>query len=295
MASGQVVLNGRFKAGTEVRLVKVRDESVLRAEGGEEVATATVDDGGRVEFKRGVEVGARYFIVGQVDGFPLEVRARGREAGDESAVLEQPPIGPDRRKLADGRFVDELGDREKTPSSAVGPAPGQHQVAKGVQQRSDTPLGVATPVDPDEQAPYPGQDDVKKSTDQRSDTERGQATPVVHQAALPQSEDGGPQRSDTERGVATPIPAGDAVQAQLDRESAGTKAAIGEPVKAAALPEDAASSPKRKVSRVDPEPQPGAGDESGLDAQGQPADEAVAAVVGVEPADKPAEPIRTRK
>jgi hypothetical protein len=265
MASGQVVLNGRFRAGTDVRLVKVRDESVLRAEGGEEVATATVDDGARVEFKRGVEVGARYFIVGQVDGFPLEVRARGRETGDESAVLEQPPIGPDRRKLADGRFVDELGDREKTPSSAVGPAPGQHQVGKGVQQRSDTPLGYATPVDPDEQAPYPGQDDVKKNTDQRSDTERGQATP---------------------------IPAGDAMQAQLDRESAGTKAAIGEPVKAAALPEDAASSPKRKVSRVDPEPQPGAGDESGLDAQGQPADEAVAAVAGVEPADKPAEPVR---
>src|SRR5438477_636017 len=42
-SGGHVVLNGRFKAGTDVRLVQVRDESVLRAEGGEEVATAPVD------------------------------------------------------------------------------------------------------------------------------------------------------------------------------------------------------------------------------------------------------------
>jgi hypothetical protein len=36
-----------------VRLVKVKDESVLRAEGGKEVATGTVDDDGVVKFTSG--------------------------------------------------------------------------------------------------------------------------------------------------------------------------------------------------------------------------------------------------
>jgi hypothetical protein len=74
--SGQITLHGRFNAGAQVRLVRVEDETVLRPEGGKEVASATVDDDGRVQFKKGVEVGARYFIVGLRDGFPLEVPVR---------------------------------------------------------------------------------------------------------------------------------------------------------------------------------------------------------------------------
>jgi hypothetical protein len=250
--SGQITLHGRFNAGAQVRLVRVEDETVLRPEGGKEVASATVDDDGRVQFKKGVEVGGRYFIVGQRDGFPLEVPVRGRSADDDNAVLSQPPVRPDRVRLADGRWQDEVvgAKRVAPPSSEVGPAPGQHQVPKGTQQRSDTPLGTATPVDPKERPPFPLQDSVKKNEPQRSDTERGQATPVPHQAPPAQDDVKGrtAQRSDTPRGTATPIPGGDAIDAVRDRENATTKAAVGEPGKAAALPVDVSKAPPARRS-----------------------------------------------
>jgi hypothetical protein len=134
--SGQVTLAGRFPKGTDVRLVKVRDETVLRSEGGETIDTQTVDDDGRVQFKKGVEVGARYFIVGYVDGVPLEVRARGNAPGDDPATLTQPPIRPGRIRLGDGSWADEAPKKEKTPSGEVAPhsgaASGQRQGAAAV-------------------------------------------------------------------------------------------------------------------------------------------------------------------
>lgn len=252
--AGQVTLNGRFSPGAHVALWKVRDETALRHEGGELVDTKKVDDDGRVQFKSGVEVGARYFIVGYQDGSPLEVRARGRSADDDNGILAQPPVKPDRVRLANGRWADEAPKRESAPSAEVGPSPAQHQVPAGTQQRSDTPLGTATPVDPKERPPFPGQDDVAKNADQRSDTELGQATPVVHGAPPAQADvkDGTPQRSDTERGTAAPIPAGDAVKAALDRDNAETKAAIGEPVKAAATPASVAKKPAKAKSASKP-------------------------------------------
>lgn len=234
--AGQVTLNGRFPEGAHVALVKVKDESVLRSEGGKLVATGKVKDGS-VVFKDGVEVGARYIATGYIDGQPREVRVRGNAAGEESAVLAQAPQGTARVRLADGSWADEAPDRESVPGAEVGPAPGQHQVRRGTPQRSETPRGYAHPVDTDEPTPYPRQEDVKKGTPQMSETETGRAAPVIAGAA--RQEDvakGTPQRSDTETGVATVIPAGDAVQAQRERESSLAKAARGEPGRAAAEP-----------------------------------------------------------
>jgi hypothetical protein len=237
-SQGQVTLHGRFAPGTSVRLVKVRDESVLRAEGGKEVAAGTVDDDGRVAFKSGVEVGARYFICGHDRGDYREVRVIGRKAEDDT-VLSQPPVGNVPLRTSGGHQIDQWGrvtapDHEKTPGPEVAPGPAQHQVPKGTVQRSDTPLGVATPVDPDEILPAPSQDDVKKGTVQRSDTPAGQATeiPPAHPERQEDVTKGELlQRSDTPHGVTTPIPGGNALEAKQEADSADAKAKRGEPVK----------------------------------------------------------------
>src|SRR4051794_17534814 len=100
MASGQARLAGRFSPGTEVRLVEVDSEATLRAEGGTEVDRQTVGDDGVVTFKKGVNVGGRYFAVGDnPPGPPLEVRLRGNVG--EDAVNGQAPISTDRVRLSD--------------------------------------------------------------------------------------------------------------------------------------------------------------------------------------------------
>lgn len=302
MASkGTVTLRGRFSPGTSVELVQVSDGSVLRSEGGKVIDTKTVDKDGTVRFT-GAEVDGYYFIRGVNDGFPLDVRARGKADAD-SDVGFQAPVQYERVKLSDGSFLDEPPADEKPGGGHVGPAPSQQQ-ARGEQLRSATPRGYAHPVEKREQAPYPSQDQVRKGTPQRSDTERGMATPVVHEAPNSQADvrKGTAQRSATPLGYATPVPEGDAVEAQRDREAAVTKAAVGDPQAAAANPPSvtlkatdrdrdntvvlSADSPRPPV------PEDERADTSGLDAQGQPADEGVAASAGVEVADKPAEPVR---
>jgi hypothetical protein len=237
MASkAQVTLNGRFSPGTAVELVEVADESVLTGAGGKVVDRKKVDRDGRVQFQTGVTAGGRYFIRGLQDGMPLEVRARGNADADADVGFQR-PVQPDRVRLSDGSWADEAPEDQNAGFGGVGPAPSVQQ-ARGQRLRSDTPRGYAHPVEEQERAPYPGQDDVKKGTPQRSDTPQGQATPIEHEAPGSQGQvaKGTLQRSDTPLGYATPIPAGDAVQAQLDRESAETKASVGEPVKAAATP-----------------------------------------------------------
>lgn len=294
MASAQVVLRGRFKPGAIVRLVKVRDESVLRSEGGQEVDTATVSDDGEVRFTKGVEDGARYLIEGYVDGFPLAVRARGRAAGDESGLLDQAPIGPDRVRLSDGSWADEPPEQhQKAPDATVAPGPAQHQVPKGQWQRSDTPRGAAHPHDPREQLPYPDQGSVKKGAVQMSDTEHGIATPVVDS---PERQDQVPagvwQRSATPLGVATVIHSGSAVDAKLEQEASATKGVRGEPGKAAADPPSAKRGTRSK--RATPSDAPEVKPETSrkgevLDATGQPVAADVAAAAGGE-ADEPRVP-----
>lgn len=212
----QVLLRGRFPAGTRVRLVEVKDESVLRSAGGKLVDTGKVSEDGEARFSRGVKAGARYFVAGYVDGSLREVRVRGN-ADPDDASLAQPPIQPDPVKLPDGRVVAELDNtvRTDTPPLEVQPAVRQDQVPEDVVQRSDTPLGAGTPITEDEVLPYPRQEDADEDLVQRSATETGQATPVGPLDGLGQQD--APkdllQRSDTEYGSLTPIPDGDAVDA----------------------------------------------------------------------------------
>lgn len=122
----QVTLHGRFRPGARVRLVRVKDESVLRAEGGEEIGAATVDADGCVQFTEGVEAGARYFLVGQVDGHPLEVRARGNVPDEENPVMALPPVQPEPQKLADGTLVSDVvlpGTPRQAPEHPIGEKP----------------------------------------------------------------------------------------------------------------------------------------------------------------------------
>jgi hypothetical protein len=130
--SGQVTLRGRFSVGSVVTLTRVAGEGTLRAEGGEDVETKTVveEDGvprvGFVRFSKGVEPGARYIIHGINDGVPLQIRVRGREAGDPSEVLEQPPVLPDRTRLSDGSWSDEAPTKESAPDVLAAQADLRH-------------------------------------------------------------------------------------------------------------------------------------------------------------------------
>jgi hypothetical protein len=290
MASAQVVLRGRFKPGSFVRLVRVAHEGVLRSEGGEEVATATVDEDGEVKFGRGVDEGARYLVSGLIDGFPVEVRARGRAKDDPDITLEQPPVKADRVRLSDGSWADEPPERERTPSAFIAPGPAQHQVPKGTVQRSDTARGSAHPNDPREVLPYPDQRSVKRGTVQMSDMESGLATPVVD---TPERQDQVPagvwQRSATPLGVATVIPDLDAVEEMRERESSSAKAIKGSPGRAAADPPSARRGKRSKratPSEVPPEGTPDASPSGELDdAFGQPVAEDVARAAGA-PSDE---------
>lgn len=240
--AGQITLRGRFSPGSEVRLVRVDGEHTLRAEGGETVDTKTVDKDGVVSFSKGVEVNARYFIVGQLRGEHLEVRARGRDKDDPSEVLENAPMPPERVKLSDGSYVDEAPEQHEKPDYAEGaPHLAQRHVPKNTPQRSDTPRGSAHPLDPEERAPYPSQEDeefTKGKVPQMSDTPHGMATPLDLGVAQAQRDvkKGTLQRSDTPLGVATPIPQGGPVETQQMKESSEAKVKRGEPGKAAAAP-----------------------------------------------------------
>jgi hypothetical protein len=326
MASGQARLAGRFPPGTEVTLVEVDSAATARAEGGREVDRQTVGDDGVVTFSKGVDVGARYFAVGDVPPGPRrEVRIRGNEG--EDAVNGQAPVQPDRVRLSDGSWSDEAPKREKAPAVPPGPRLAQHQVPKGTPQRSDTLRGTAHPVDPSEQEPLRRQEDVPKGTRQMSDTKPrevdgvtvgggGEASEVLvgpqRQEDVP---DGVPQRSDTPTGVATPIPVGDSVEAWRLAERSQARESRGDWTRAHAEPlaakgtrvgkvkgasEKKSEARDEELKRSEREASAAAAlpddvDSSGLDAEGQPVSEDVARAAGVESADKPAEPVRGRR
>jgi hypothetical protein len=238
MAKGQVTLRGRFSPGTVVALVKVRDETVLRAQGGKTLERKKVDKDGVVTFD--AEVGARYFITGIQDGFPVQVRARGRAADDPAEVLEGNPVTYERLKLADGSFVDTPPDKvdaKDLPPFDASPNLDQRQIAGDVPQRSATPRGTAHPVDVGESVPYRRQEDVPDEAAQRSDTATGQAS-VIDDGPQSQEDvpDGVWQRSDTPKGYSTILPTQGPVAAQQEKESSEAKDKRGEPGKAAAYP-----------------------------------------------------------
>jgi hypothetical protein len=256
-------------------------------------------------------------------GTPLEVRLRGNVG--EDAVNGQAPISTDRVRLSDGSWADEAPKREKAPLVPPGPRLGQHQVPGDVQQRSATLRGTAHPVDPKDQEPLRRQEDVPEGTPQMSDTRPrdvdgqrvgggGEASEIL---VGPQRQEDVPkgvqQRSDTPTGVATPIDVGDSVEAWRRAESSQARESRGDWTRAHAEPLAAKGArvgkPKgaseKKSAKRDEEIReserqaagvvaPAGGDSSGLDAEGQPVSEDVAAAAGVESADKPAEPIRRR-
>lgn len=251
-AKGTATLRGRFPAGQRVELVEVKGPHVLRTSPADKVvASKQVDENGEVSFP--AEPGSRYFIRGVVNGVPREVRITGSAAGDESAVLSQAPVGNDEVKLGSGKTLAEhAAENEKAPDSEVQPAAKQSH-ARDLQQRSATPLGYATPVDPDEVPPYGRQEDQDGEL-ARSDTRTGQAAliPVDTPPEKQEDADDGKlqQRSDTPHGVTTPIPVGDATQATLDRDAADSKDMGGtEPNKAAARPPVASSAPRRAAKK----------------------------------------------
>jgi hypothetical protein len=142
MAKASATLRGRFKAGSTVRLIKVAGPHVLRpTEADDEVDTQTVDDDGTVKFSNGIETGARYFAVGQVDGHPLEVRLTGKDNEDDDAFA-QPPILPEPRRLRNGLDPDVRPERRDVPGREVGPAPGLDQVPERRTSRRRTPLRI---------------------------------------------------------------------------------------------------------------------------------------------------------
>lgn len=126
MATGVATLRGRFKPGTRVWLIKVADERVLRAEGGELIDDKVVDEQGCVQFSRGVDVGGRYFICGHLDGTPLEVRVRGNEPQEDNSHLVSTPVQPERQRLSDGSWQDEVvlpGTPRQVPDTEPVPEP----------------------------------------------------------------------------------------------------------------------------------------------------------------------------
>lgn len=153
MAKGSARLHGRFSPGSDVRLVHVAGPQVLRPGPGDEtVATETVDKDGWVEFK-GLESGERYFAVGLVNGTPVEVRLTAK--ADEDTASHAEMYGDNglrqRTRLTDGSWLDEVPDQHQDPDVPRGATwEGQHQVPKGVVQRSDTPRGSAQVISAEE-------------------------------------------------------------------------------------------------------------------------------------------------
>jgi hypothetical protein len=321
---GQVTLRGRFSKGSVVTLTKVAGEHTLRPQGGEDIATKTVEEKDGVSFVQftGVEEGARYFVHGINDGFPLEVRARGRSAEEDSEVLAQAPVQPDRARLTDGTWADDAPTKESAPSLAT-TFPGQRQVKKGTVQRSDTPRGTAHPVDPEREEPIRRQESVPEGTVQMSDTRPrevdgeqvgggGEASELIIGAQRQEDVKGSViQRSSTPTGVAQPLPAGDMVQAQEDRDSSQARESRGDNTRAAAEPlrakgvksgaptgatdkestkrhEELRKSEREAATEVPlDQPSDDGADLTGLDAQGQPLAEDAARAAGVKPAEKP--------
>lgn len=206
-----VRLSGRFPAGTKLEL---RERTGRRYADAERiVARAKSGKDSTVEFKDGVLAGERYWIVGYVDDETRAVQVTGKVPAPEKVRRDRPgtesarphqrtePEWITERRAASAQSLDEV------PLSAVGIP--QSAMPDDVQQRSATPLGEGTPVDPREQSPQVSQESIPDDVPQRSDTPHGAAAliPDGEQSPGLRQEDvaGVPQKSDTPHGEATPI------------------------------------------------------------------------------------------
>lgn len=231
-AKAQVTIHGRFPADTRVRLVP-RNSDFFNPPGNA-VATAKVGKDSVVTFG-GLEDGEAFWVAAEVD-----------EQWRSAAVTAKVPVAPKKRQdrpsteeaaPAPPRSPEIELDDTKLPKGETDPAPHMRQqdVPKGTVQRSDTPLGQATPIPAGEHSPTVPQSAVKKGTVQRSDTPFGEATPIppgeLDVAPAPAQDDmKGLQRSDTPEGTAAPKPRGTSRRARTD----AAKAKDASVVKAAA-------------------------------------------------------------
>lgn len=136
---GVVVVAGRFPSGSVVELWQVADERELRAEAGTRVGMRIVDENGLVGFD-GLEVGARFFACGYINGSPEEVRCTAQPADGSSSVLAQPPVQATSQTFSNGDPV-KADVPEAPPGVEVGVAVGA-QTAAGIEvgeQASPTP------------------------------------------------------------------------------------------------------------------------------------------------------------
>jgi hypothetical protein len=248
---------GAFPEGLKVKAVR-RTGDWFAPDNQDTVATATVSATEGVVFE-GLEHGP-YWLVGQLEGedAPRAVRFSAEDKPAEAqymppqnerhdpstvaqATVHQVVTGPRGSKIA-GRFVEMKPERQDEPN----PHANQSSVPEGTPQRSDTPLGQATPAPRDEPQPRPRQDQVSKGTQQRSDTPLGEATPLHPDAGPQRQEDVAKnvaQRSATQTGEATPMgtaePRGTASNPTSIEQAEGVRPASQRPIKTQRKPSKA--------------------------------------------------------
>lgn len=249
-----VRLSGRFPAGTKLEL---RERTGRRfAESERIVARAKSGKDSTVEFTDNVLAGERYWIVGRVDDEVRAVQVTGKVPAPEKVRRERPDTEAARpHQRTEPQWVTERRAQsaqslEDVPPSAVGIP--QSAMPENVQQRSATPLGEGTPVDPREQSPQVAQGSIPGDVPQRSDTAHGAAAliPEGEQSPGLRQEDvaGVPQKSDTPHGEATPI-VEDALQRALNASSSEAQAYGTDLI-------DGESDPEAEGSPVAEEPDP---------------------------------------
>lgn len=262
MAGARLAASSGFHDGTKVGAYERTGDLWPGAQAlGKPVKTAT-SDGTTVEFS-GLDAGVRYWAVGE-DGRHVaftaknDVASKVRRTPDASFDPQKVPQVRDSYVITTGATGTKVaGKLVEVPLpkhlNEAHPHLNQASVGPSVPQRSNTPLGQATPCDPDEPQPKPRQEDVPKRTKQMSATETGEATPIVEEAGPEPQEDASKrlkQRSDTEEGEQTPIgtaePRGTASNPDSREQAAGVRSTD---TKSSATKKAVTSRPKAKPKK----------------------------------------------
>lgn len=233
--SAEATLRGRFPAGTSVTLVERTGD--FPPEGPVKGKRFKVDENSEVTV-RGLEVGKRYWVVGEVDGVQRSAGIQGKLPPAQQAWVQQVPpaqqallaaVAPrpkpgqaDSQTLAPGTALQVVTGARSTVSARG------HHLRPGESPPVAANAGQPTKGGPpDEGHPHVRNEDVPKDQPQMSSTFTGQATPVDPSEPVPkprqdQIKKGTPQRSSTELGEATPVEP-DEVQPNARQEDAKGK------------------------------------------------------------------------
>jgi hypothetical protein len=232
MAAGkaQVTVRGRFPAGERVRLVPRNSDTFHPP--GVAVSTAKVDKTSEVTFG-GLDEGATFWVAAEIDGSWRSAAVTAKVPASPKLRMDR-PTSEEAKPAQRERQVEPPDTKPSKGETMPAPHMRQQDVPKGTVQRSDTPLGQATPVEPDEFQPKVPQSAVKAGTVQRSDTPHGEATPIPPgeldvEPAPAQDDVKGLQLSDTPEGTATPQPRARSrrarTQTEKERDASVTKSA----------------------------------------------------------------------